>query len=663
MNIPGRSLIHVSWRVFASHWLGTLLGLLATVTAVFGLLGFGIQHHNSVNSAVAEPTTNGVLPLQVDWTIPVYKTVQLFLLNSGAEDDASHRSNWLLMIARLSAAGLFLVISSAVILRIVDQIRVLPRQLTRKNHIVICGFGRIGHQLLQDLQQQDRDGDVVVVDRSEVAIQSVGQLRSRTTCVIGDAARADVLQEARAEHAREIFIATGDDGVNIEIARELLSLTGSRRVRSGRLRVFVQISDSDLAVSLPPFLGNSTEDHHIEFQVFNIHRNAAIQVITQELWKCSPRSTDEVSHFAILGFGPMGQVLSLELARLAHFQNCRRSRFTIADKFFPTGAQRFVAKYGRFTFAGPEDGAPIFGNDKDDWAITNTTSQEQAEVVPPPAATSAGVDFVASAKFIDQPGGVVSELLVRGLVDDFSRPGVRPAVFVCGEKDGTNFDSAIRVSRLLADCGICDIPIFVWLPTQPALATAIRQNGRLIPFGTMRGVAGYHEITNPVRKQIGPQLHAAYKLIADAEAVLHNRSDRVQTWNQLDEELRESNRQAADHLHLKLAALGLRIRRTPEKTIAKIRLRDHAAAVRELLSKMEHNRWMAERLLAGWRYAPRPADESAAADLKLRRYNWNLVAWPDLPGKEQRKDLEQLDAALQACQENGFCLERIPNGE
>ena len=42
--------------------------------------------------------------------------------------------------------------------------------------------------------------------------------------VIGDATRADKLRGARAEHASEVFIVTGDDGVNLEVAAELGTL-------------------------------------------------------------------------------------------------------------------------------------------------------------------------------------------------------------------------------------------------------------------------------------------------------------------------------------------------------------------------------------------------------------------------------------------------------
>jgi hypothetical protein len=55
---------------------------------------------------------------------------------------------------------------------------------------------------------------------------------------------------------------------------------------------------------------------------------------------------------------------------------------------------------------------------------------------------------------------------------------------------------------------------------------------------------------------------------------------------------------------------------------------------REALARMEHNRYVAERLLAGWRYGPR--------DDKGKRRE-SLIAWRHLPDEERIKDFEQVE--------------------
>ena len=53
------------------------------------------------------------------------------------------------------------------------------------------------------------------------------------------------------------------------------------------------------------------------------------------------------------------------------------------------------------------------------------------------------------------------------------------------------------------------------------------------------------------------------------------------------------------------------------------------------LAEMEHNRWMAERLLAGWRYAPGTKN----LDTKTSP---SLVPWEQLPAIEQDKDRDTI---------------------
>jgi len=90
-------------------------------------------------------------------------------------------------------------------------------------------------------------------------------------------------------------------------------------------------------------------------------------------------------------------------------------------------------------------------------------------------------------------------------------------------------------------------------------------------------------------------------------------------WDDLPEDFRESNRQQADHIFIKLRAIGCEAVSASDKKPAVTEL---ASAEMELLAEMEHRRWVAERLLAGWTYGPKK-------DLE-RRENPNLVPWVEL---------------------------------
>jgi CPA2 family monovalent cation:H+ antiporter-2 len=87
-----------------------------------------------------------------------------------------------------------------------DQVRDLAEDLPRKDHIVVCGYGRIGKNLVKLLQQNNLP--VVVIDQSESRIQ---QLRdAEIPYVYGNAVSFHVLETAGVDHAQGMAIALPD---------------------------------------------------------------------------------------------------------------------------------------------------------------------------------------------------------------------------------------------------------------------------------------------------------------------------------------------------------------------------------------------------------------------------------------------------------------------
>ena len=77
-------------------------------------------------------------------------------------------------------------------------------------HYVICGFGRVGQQVLLDLVNQGNQ--CVVVESDADALKSAPP---GTLSVIGDAADDDVLEQAGLARAAGLVAATGDDATNL----------------------------------------------------------------------------------------------------------------------------------------------------------------------------------------------------------------------------------------------------------------------------------------------------------------------------------------------------------------------------------------------------------------------------------------------------------------
>ena len=119
-------------------------------------------------------------------------------------------------------------------------------------------------------------------------------------------------------------------------------------------------------------------------------------------------------------------------------------------------------------------------------------------------------------------------------------------------------------------------------------------------------------------------------------------------WKQKDYWERNSNLSAAQHTQIKVRLLGYRL--VKDKSESSISIDKINFEQQAILGLVEHNCWMAERLMMGWSYGPRseqPPRRPSIVDKSL------------LPAEELVKDYEQVEAVLEYWQAKGFHLEAI----
>jgi hypothetical protein len=104
-------------------------------------------------------------------------------------------------------------------------------------------------------------------------------------------------------------------------------------------------------------------------------------------------------------------------------------------------------------------------------------------------------------------------------------------------------------------------------------------------------------------------------------------------WDELDADTRRSNYAQAARIPVVVAIAGLRVVRgdplpPEEEACARKELQAHA----EVLAEAEHNLWMVERMLAGWRYAKLPRKDP------VKKLHPLLIPYAQLPSLEKDKD-------------------------
>ena len=102
------------------------------------------------------------------------------------------------------------------------------------NHYILCGFGRVGRNVAQELESTSRH--FVAIDEKVELLEAHAEKKPGMLYIHGDAADEDILADANIEHARGVFAVTGDDSRNL-----MISLTAKQM--APHLRVVARCND------------------------------------------------------------------------------------------------------------------------------------------------------------------------------------------------------------------------------------------------------------------------------------------------------------------------------------------------------------------------------------------------------------------------------------
>ena len=83
-------------------------------------------------------------------------------------------------------------------------------------HYILCGFGRVGRNVAQELEATNRH--FIVIDESKETLETQAEKRPGLLYLHGDASEDDMLIEANLADAQGVFAITGDDSRNLMIS-------------------------------------------------------------------------------------------------------------------------------------------------------------------------------------------------------------------------------------------------------------------------------------------------------------------------------------------------------------------------------------------------------------------------------------------------------------
>ncbi|WP_220681808.1 NAD-binding protein [Methanofollis formosanus] len=508
---------------------------LAAFIVMLGYWGFSIAY-----AAAGEAHTANDL---------LYYTLQLFVLQSGGQVLIN---NWQLDVARFLAPLLTFSTLLIVLWMLMDRLRTI-KLLFYPGHVVICGCGYLGPSIAR--HYLDRGVFVAIIERDPLNREIEACRALGAEVFIGDATREDLLKKARVHRARDIFVVTGNDEVNTEIAMKCRDIAGNSRVRC-----HLHLEDPLLYRAF--LLSTARVDRHgapFAMEFFNLYQIAGYCIQKEHPSFTAEEQSGSTAHLLVLGLGRMGETLIVQTVKKWKKTSENSSRITV------TCIDRDAERKRDLML----------------WRHPSLAQYCDLKVVE--------MDL-ASLEF--QRG----DFLCYGEEKPFSR------VYICIDDSSIGVSTALTLNQRPA---FADVPIVVRSTHEDGI-TRLFETFRTSPifsnvfsFPLVASECCMEMIVGGSREILGRAIHEHYRELRIKDGSARDADEAMKPWRELRSDLRESNRKQADQIRKKLAAIACSIAPLTDWderpfTFSKEEI--------EMLAEMEHERWMDERVAEGWTY-------------------------------------------------------------
>ena len=150
-----------------------------------------------------------------------------------------------------------------------------------RNHTIVCGYGRLGTALVEELLAQDMR--FVVIDRDPHIVERL-QDKAVIAVIRGDANDDDLLRQAGIDHAHALVCALNDDASNVFLTLTARVLT---REHNPRLVIHAKVDDPSSLVKLEraganfTFCPSRVLGHRIAHQILRPATTELVGLTTQ----------------------------------------------------------------------------------------------------------------------------------------------------------------------------------------------------------------------------------------------------------------------------------------------------------------------------------------------------------------------------------------------
>ena len=516
----------------------------------------------------------------------LYEVVMLFALGGDWTTDIS--LPWQLEMARLlapaiSIAGVLIILTRGAWVGLTNLFIRFWR-----GHVVVVGLGEKGWQFAVSCAPAyktviiERDVDNPLIERAR---------QHGIAVIVGDILDESIMVAANLANARHLVTFCGNDGTSVEIAirvREFLSR--QPRDEAHRLRIHLHVDATRISSRIEAY-AKFYDAHKVAevdfFSVYDLSARILLNKYPPDIY--ADAFGQREAHIALYGFGLLAEQILTEAVRVCHFLNGSRLRFTV----FAEDATEKIEAVLRL----------------------HPGIRQLCEI--------AGIEDVdLRAPILD------------ALSDNFLQSVTEHVV--CLHDDEHNLELALALRAALLERVGANAPINVRMQHSRGLAQLLESRegepeipDGLYPFGMLNEVLDYDNILSDRLDGLAQAIHEDYLARREGAPVERRFNSALSEWRELPEPDRKSNRLQADHLAAKLRAIRCRYGKGIANRF------EFTAFEAESLARMEHDRWRANKIFAGWR--------QGAQRMEGARVNPFAVPWDEMDVAEREGNIAAIE--------------------
>lgn len=515
----------------------------------------------------------------------LFRTVQLITLHFPTEFDGT--LPWQLQIGRLAVPLVAFAASFHVVLGAITRPVRLALLPGTRDHVIFFGPPRLSDTATNRLVSR---GHRLIFVHPTVEAERLDVLEGLgVTVVTADPFLPKTLDDLGVAGARAVFVATGDDVGNANLA--ILTIDAlTRRPHENTPVVAVEFERDDLADALATTIDASARRHGVRFHRLSPDREGLSIEVTR--------------HAAILAGDGDAPVHALMVGLCGGWQQAL-SRLTVALQVRP-------------------DATPL---------ISLLLDEAEAEAFSSWRTARPDLPLVVETRVLPRSRGLLGDPATR---TDWRATTPPPSIAVVMRDDASGLASALALRRDDDDLRTRTALLLVRQSREDRILSQIATDEASsgpapIAFGGLLREVSLERLLDPSTEHLAIALHAQY--LAEGRAQGRPASEATAAWEALPENLRDANRASADHLPILLAAIGRSVSTWTMESAASL-----ATADWDRLARIEHRRWTADRVDRGWRHG-------AVRDDVNRRHPC-LVPWEALSDLERQKDLDSVRTLL-----------------